>query len=143
MWDILEVTHEGANKNKEKWANKKAEKKGIVQDNDDSSSRSSSKENGKTYLCLMAKEESESSSVSSNSSTSNFKNYSQLIDAFKEIHEETNMLVLVNNQLKGLNNLLENRVKNLKEELSHSKTDFETLEMICQNSYCKCVDSSF
>jgi len=27
--------------------------------------------------------------------------------------------------------------------LSHSKTDFETLEIIYQNSSCKCVDSSF
>jgi len=31
----------------------------------------------------------------------------------------------------------------LEEELSHSQTDFETLEMIYQNSSCKCVDSSF
>ena len=31
----------------------------------------------------------------------------------------------------------------MEEELSHSKTDFENLEMIYQNSSCKCVDSSF
>jgi len=31
----------------------------------------------------------------------------------------------------------------LEEELNHSKIDFETLEMIYQNSSCKCVDSSF
>ena len=34
------------------------------------------------------------------------------------------------------------RVKTLEEELNHSKTDFETLEMIYKNSSCKC-DSSF
>jgi len=45
--------------------------------------------------------------------------------------------------LKGLNNWLENRGKTLEEELSHSKTDFENLEMIYQNSSCEYVDSSF
>jgi len=90
----------------------------------------------------MAKLESESSSVSSNTSI-NFENYSQFLDAFKETHEEAHGLVLLNNKLKGLNKWLENRVKTLKEELSHSKTDFETLEMIYQNSSCKCVDSIF
>jgi len=55
----------------------------------------------------MAKEESESSSVSLSSRTSNFENYSQLLDAFKEIHKEANKLVLLNNRLKGLNKLLE------------------------------------
>jgi len=44
--------------------------------------------------------------------------------------------------LKGLNNWLENRIKTLEEELNHSKTDFESLEMIYKNSFCKC-DSSF
>jgi len=51
-------------------------------------------------------------------------------------------LALLNNRLKGLNSWLENRVKTLEEELNHSKTDFETLEMIYKNSSCKC-DSSF
>jgi len=37
---------------------------------------------------------------------------------------------------------LENQVKTLEEELNHSKTDFETLEMIYKNSSYKC-DSSF
>ena len=87
-------------------------------------------------------EESKSSSISSSTSI-NFENYSQLFYVFKETHEEANRLALLNNQLKELNNLLENRVKTLEEELSHSKTDFETLEMIYQNSSCKCVDSSF
>jgi len=45
--------------------------------------------------------------------------------------------------LKGLNNWLEKRIKTLEEELSNSKTNFENLEMIYQNSFCKCVDSSF
>jgi len=49
----------------------------------------------------------------------------------------------LNNQLKGLNNKLENRVKTFEKELNNSKTDFEKLEMIYQNSSCKGVDSSF
>jgi len=89
----------------------------------------------------MAKGESETSSVSSSTSI-NFGNYSQLHDAFKKTHEEANRLTLLNNQLKDLNNWLENRVKTLKEELNYSKTNFENLEMIYKNSSCKC-DSSF
>ena len=41
-----------------------------------------------------------------------------------------------------LHNSLENRVKILEEELNNFKIDFENLEMIYQNSSCKCVDSS-
>ena len=60
------------NESKERGAIKKVEKRGKArkthiswQDNDDSFSRSSSKEDEKVNLCLMAKEESKSSSVSS------------------------------------------------------------------------------
>jgi len=62
----------------------------------------------------MAKEDLGSSSVNSNTSV-NFENYSQLLNAFKETHEEANKLTLLNNRLKGLNNWLENRVKILDE----------------------------
>jgi len=55
----------------------------------------------------MAKGESESSSVSSSTSI-NFQNYSHLLEAFKETHEEASRLALLNNRLKGLNNWLEN-----------------------------------
>jgi len=85
----------------------------------------------------MKKGESETSSVSSNTSI-NFENYSQLLDAFKETHEEVNRLTLLNNRLKGMNNWLENRVKTLEEELNNSKNDFENLEVIYKNSSCKC-----
>jgi len=57
----------------------------------------------------MANEDFESS-VSSNVYV-NFENYSQLLDSFKKTHEEANKLALSNNQLKWLNNWLENRVK--------------------------------
>jgi len=89
----------------------------------------------------MVKVESETSSASSNTSI-NFENYNQLLDAFKEIHEEANKLTLFNNHLKDLNNWLENRVKTLEKELNNSKTNFEILEMIYKNSSCKC-DSCF
>jgi len=88
----------------------------------------------------MAKEESETCSASSKTSI-NFENYGQLLYAFKETHEEANRLGLLNNFLKGLNNWLENRVKTFEEELNNSKTNFENLEMIYKNSYCKCIDS--
>jgi len=89
----------------------------------------------------MAKEEDDESSVSSCTSL-NAENYSQLLQAFNEIHKEANRLALLNKWLKGLNNSLENRVKILEEEFNHSKTDFENLEMIYKNSSCKC-DSNF
>ena len=125
---------------KEKGGYKKYKKKGKSRRiyNDDSSSSSLSKDDEEANLCFMAKEESESSIVSSSFSI-NVENYSQLLYAFKETHEEANRLALLNNRLKGLNNWLENRVKTLEEE---SKTDFESLQMIYKNSSCKC-DSSF
>jgi len=127
MWDTLESTHEGSS--------------GIVwQDNDMSSSNSSLKVT-KTNLCLMAKAESTSSSVSTNSNI-NDENYYKLLQAFKETHEEAYRLTLLNNQLKSKTNWLENRVKILEEELNNSKTDFENLEMVYQNSSCKCDSTS-
>ena len=85
----------------------------------------------------MAKEEDDASSVSSCTSL-NAENYSQLLQAFRETHEEPNRLAILNNRLKGLNNWLENKVKTLEEELENSKTDFENLEMLYKNSSCKC-----
>jgi len=76
--------------------------------------------------------------VLSSCTSLNAENYSQLLLAFKETHEEANRLEILNNRLKGLNNWLENRVKALEEELENSKTDFENLEMLYKNSSCKC-----
>ena len=67
------------------------------------SSFSSSSKDVEVNLCLKAKEEHESSTVSSNSSI-NVEDYSQLLEAFKETHEEANRLALISNRLKGLNN---------------------------------------
>ncbi|KAK7353960.1 hypothetical protein VNO80_19416 [Phaseolus coccineus] len=75
-------------------------------------------------------------------SNKNHSSNSQLLDAFKETHEEANRLALLNNRLKGLNNWMENRVKALEGELENSKNDFENLELIYKNSSCIC-DSSF
>jgi len=88
----------------------------------------------------MAKEESASNIVSSNLSINNENNF-QLLEAFKETHEEASRLTLLNNQLNSNNNWLKERVKVLEEDLNNSKIDFENLEMIYQNSSCKC-DSS-
>jgi len=44
----------------------------------------------------MAKEENDTTSVSSCFSV-NVENYSQLFEAFKETHEEANILALLNN----------------------------------------------
>jgi len=47
-------------------------------------------------------------------------------------------LALSLNWLKGLNNWLENRVKDLEEELSKTKEDFENLDLIYKNSSSSC-----
>ena len=99
MWDTLKATHESINE--------------INRARTRSQARKKRKQNQKgVNLCLMAKKEDDVSSVSSCSSL-NAKNYSQLLQAFKESHEEANRLALLNNRLKGLNNWLENRVKAL------------------------------
>jgi len=85
----------------------------------------------------MAEGEDDSSSVRTCASL-NAKNYSQLLQGFKETHEQANRLALLNNRLKGLNNWLENRVKTFEGELENSKTDFENLEMHCKKSSCLC-----
>ena len=77
-----------------------------------------------------------SSNVSSCASLS--ADYSKLLQAFQETHEEANRLVLSNNRLKWLNNWLEKRVKTLEEELEKSKIDFEKLEKHCKNSSHVC-----
>jgi len=51
-------------------------------------------------------------------------------------------LALFLNRLKGLNNWLENRVKDLEEELSKTKEDFENLDLIYKNSSCSCETKS-
>jgi len=81
----------------------------------------------------MAGEHSEVSSE--NFSTSfNSVNYSSLLQAFQETHEEVNRLALSNNSLKGLNNWLEGRVKQLEDEILQLKIDFDHLEMIYKAS---------
>jgi len=78
-----------------------------------------------------------SSNVSSCASLS-AENYSKLLEAFQETHEEASRLVLSNNRLKGLNNWLEKRVKTLEEEMEKTKIDFEKLEKHCKNSSHMC-----
>ena len=102
--------------NKEKTIEKKNYKVGkgrkayIAWEDNASSSNNSAQEDIEANLCLMARKNSKVSSE--NSSTSfNSANYSSLLQAFHETHEEANRLALSNNRLKGLNNWLEGRVK--------------------------------
>jgi len=116
----------------------KAKKAYIAWEENDVSSSNSSSEDAEANLCLKA---SISSIVSSNSSTKG-DSYYQILEDFKETHEETNKLALKNNKLKGLNNWLESKVKNLEEELNNSRNDFETIDLIYKSSYYEC-DLSF
>jgi len=98
----------------------KTKKSYIAWEDNEVSSSNSSSEDAEANLCLKY---SISSSISSSSS---FKgdSYYQLLEAFKETHEEANKLALLNNRLKGLNNWLETRVKILEKEQDNSRDDF-------------------
>jgi len=89
-------------------------------------------------LIAEGDDESCSSSDVSSCASLNVENYSELLEAFQETHDEANRLILSNNRLKELNNWLEKRVKALEEELEKSKSDFENLKTHCKNSSCKC-----
>jgi len=68
-------------------------------------------------LIAEGDDESCSSSDVSSCASLNVENYSELLEAFQETHDEANRLVLSNNRLKELNSWLEKRVKALEEEL--------------------------
>jgi len=87
--------------NKEKQVDKKNDGGGTTrrtyiacQDNDDTSSSCSSWENEEANMCLMAGYESSTNIVSFRMSM-NVENYNQLLDAFKQIHEEAKILTLL------------------------------------------------
>jgi len=82
---------------------------------------------------MKTTQQSEVSSVNSSISL-NQENYSTLLQAFFETHDETKRLALVNNGLKGLSNWLEKRDNSLEEEQETVKTNFEHLNMIFQSS---------
>jgi len=71
-------------------------------------------------------------------STSKGTTYNQLLNAFYETHDEANRLALSLNRLKGLNNWLENKVKDLEKELYKENEDLEHLDLIYKNSSCSC-----
>jgi len=48
----------------------------------------------------------------------------------EELHDESNRNVVINNQLKGLNNWLKNKVNQLEIELTNLKEDFENLDLM-------------
>jgi len=118
---------------KDKAPEKKSNKSGktrsayITWEDNATSSSSSSQEEIEANMCLMAGKSSEVSSMESIASFNN-TNYNTILHAFQETHEEANKLALSNNRLKGMNNWLETRVKQLEDELLQAKIDFETLE---------------
>jgi len=92
--------------NKEKTTEKKKFSKSnkgkrtyIAWDENDSTTSCSSKKEEEINLCLMRKEESMVSSAGSNNSSMS-ANYSTMLQAFHEMHEEANRLAWVNNSLK-------------------------------------------
>jgi len=93
------------NKSKEKkpsYKEKKSKTKRAYiawDENEVSSSSSSSSKDEKTNICLIAEDDDESCSSSEVTSCAslNEHNYSELLEAFQETHNEANRLVLSNN----------------------------------------------
>jgi len=84
----------------------------------------------------MVGNESSLSSQTSSLSSKDKNDYSQWLHAFEELHNKANIIVVINNQLKGLNNWLENIVNQLEIKLHDLKEDFENLDLIYKNSTC-------
>ena len=82
--------------------------------------------------------------VSSTESSASFNstNYNTLLHAFQETHEEANKLALSNSRLKGMNKWLENRVKQLEDELLKAKDDFENLENQLNSAHSSKLNTS-
>jgi len=128
------LVHKGKTLDKKKFnKNNKGKRAYFAWDENDSTTSSSLKEDEEVNLCLMARDQSKVSSASSNISI-NHKNYTTLLQAFVETHDEANRLALSNNRLKGLNNWLEERVNTLEEKLKTINSDLEHLNMIYQSS---------
>jgi len=110
------------------------------EDNATSSSCSSEYEI-EANMCMMAGRDSDVSSTESSASF-NSTNYNTLRHAFQETHEEGNKLAQSNRRLKGMNNWLEKRVKQLEDELLKEKDDFENLEKQLNSAHSNKLNSS-
>jgi len=78
-------------------------------------------------------DDSSSSSNVSSCASLNVENYSQLLQAFKETHEEANQLALLNNRLKRLNNDLKTSSRHLKNNWKIQKLILKILKCITKS----------
>jgi len=120
---------------------RKARRAYIAWEDNATSSRCSSKDEIEANLCMMAGSDSDVSSTESSASF-NSTNYSTLLHAFQETHEEANKLAQSNSRLKGMNNWLENKVKQLEDELLKAKDDFENVEKQLNSAHFSKLNSS-
>jgi len=96
----------------------------VAWEDNASSSSSSSQGDNEGNPCFMAGKDSEVSSEDSSTSV-NSTNYNLLLGGFQETHEVAEKLARSNNRLKGKNNWLEARVKELEDEVLRMKTDLD------------------
>jgi len=94
----------------------------IAWEDNASSSSFSLEDETEANTCMMAGKDSDVSSTESSASF-NSANYSTILHAFQETHEEANKLAQSNRRLKGMNRWLEKRVKQLEDELLEAKDD--------------------
>jgi len=113
----------------------------IAWEDNATSSSCSSEDEIEANTCMMAVRDSDVSSIESSASF-NSTNYNTLLHALQETHEEANMLAQSNRRLKGMNNWLEKRVKQLEDELLKEKNDFENLEKQLNSAHSSKLNSS-
>jgi len=131
------------NQNKDKKVSRKTEKsrgeRAYIswEDNDMSSSSDTLAESEEANLYFMVNNEESSCDFVRICST-DLESYDQLLIAFKETHDESNRLVICN-QLKSANNLLEPKVKSSEKELHDDKTKLVNLELMCLHASIKTI----
>jgi len=113
----------------------------IAWEDNATSASCSSEDEIEANLCMMAGRDSDVSSTESNASF-NSTNYNTFLHAFQETHEKANKLAQSNSRLKDMNNWLENRVKQLEDELHKAKDDFENLEKQLNSTHSSKLNSS-
>ncbi|XP_068486444.1 uncharacterized protein [Phaseolus vulgaris] len=131
------------NQNKDKKVSRKTEKsrgeRAYIswEDNDMSSSSDTLAESEEANLYFIVNNEESSCDFVRICST-DLESYDQLLIAFKETHDESNRLVICN-QLKSANNLLEPKVKSSEKELHDDKTKLVNLELMCLHASIKTI----
>ncbi|KAL5148396.1 hypothetical protein HKD37_13G035438 [Glycine soja] len=125
------------NERKEGWKLKKAY---IAWEDNASKSSDSSSEKEIAYVCLMDNSMDDSSTIEE--TEVNFE-FEEVLEAFHEIHEEAQKLVVSNNKLRGNLKWLLDKLASTQSKLDKLKKENEKLVSSYKASNCVCSSTSF